>query len=86
MPMFEYRCLACGHHFEKLQKAGAERETVCPACGSAEVKKEISAFQEVPHPHHRPPVSPAAEGCDRRRVRRPWQGYDRGTTKRRTHQ
>ncbi len=44
MPIFEYSCSSCGHHFEKLQKAGTEPETKCPACGSAEVRKEISTF------------------------------------------
>lgn len=44
MPLFEYTCMECGCHFEKLQKAGTAGEVACPTCGSVEVKKELSAF------------------------------------------
>lgn len=44
MPIFEYLCLKCGEHFEKLQKAGKEQSAECPKCGSFEVKKELSTF------------------------------------------
>ena len=33
MPLYEYRCLECGHKFEKIQKFNAEPQTVCPKCG-----------------------------------------------------
>ena len=44
MPIFEYRCLKCGSHFEKVQKTGEEGETKCPQCGYGEVKRELSSF------------------------------------------
>ncbi|HZV81817.1 MAG TPA: zinc ribbon domain-containing protein [Geobacteraceae bacterium] len=44
MPIFEYLCLACGNLFEKLQKSSEEKAPACPACGSAEVKRELSSF------------------------------------------
>lgn len=44
MPMFEYSCIACGFRFEKLQKSGEADKVICPACGSAEVKRELSPF------------------------------------------
>jgi len=43
MPIYEYRCQACGHEFEKLQKLSDPVITDCPSCGKAEVKKLISA-------------------------------------------
>lgn len=33
MPLYPYRCTACGHRFEKIQKFGAKPEEVCPKCG-----------------------------------------------------
>jgi len=44
MPIFEYSCTKCGHHFEKLQKNAQAQAAKCPSCGSSEVKKEISSF------------------------------------------
>ncbi len=44
MPIFEYCCMSCGSHFEKLRKATEMELIECPECGSAEVKKEMSVF------------------------------------------
>jgi putative FmdB family regulatory protein len=33
LPLYPYRCTACGHRFEKIQKFGAKPEEVCPKCG-----------------------------------------------------
>lgn len=65
MPIFAYRCQACGHQFDELQKAGAEPLTDCPECDKPELKKLLSApnFQlkgggwrnsEEPKPKKRP--------------------------------
>jgi putative FmdB family regulatory protein len=35
MPTYEYRCPACQHEFEKLQKMSDEPVAACPACGAA---------------------------------------------------
>lgn len=45
MPLYEYRCEACGHRFEVLQRMGASSQGVsCPQCGSSEVKRLVSTF------------------------------------------
>ena len=44
MPIFEYRCTACGENFSKLQ-FGANAEGVkCPKCDSSEVERQLSTF------------------------------------------
>ena len=43
MPIYEYRCEACGHELEKLQKVSDAPLTDCPACGQPTLKKRISA-------------------------------------------
>ena len=42
MPIFEYKCKACGNRFEFLQMAGETPS--CPKCGSADLKKLLSRF------------------------------------------
>ncbi|MCA1727692.1 MAG: zinc ribbon domain-containing protein [Actinobacteria bacterium] len=41
MPLYEFRCGACGRDFERLLSVGGERPS-CPACGSADVTRLIS--------------------------------------------
>lgn len=43
MPIYEYRCDACGHELEKLQKLSDAPLTVCPACNAPQLVKKISA-------------------------------------------
>ena len=43
MPIYEYRCKACGHELEKLQKMSDQALTDCPACSEPELVKKISA-------------------------------------------
>ncbi len=43
MPIYEYRCQACGHELEKLQKISDAPLTDCPACGKPALSKLISA-------------------------------------------
>jgi putative FmdB family regulatory protein len=33
VPLYEYRCRACGHRLEELQPMGAEPPGACPSCG-----------------------------------------------------
>ncbi|MCS7182457.1 MAG: zinc ribbon domain-containing protein [Thermoanaerobaculum sp.] len=48
MPLYEYRCEACGHRFELLQRMGAGSQGVkCPACGSEAVKRLLSTFASM---------------------------------------
>ena len=39
MPIYGYRCSACGHEFEILQKMTDKPLTSCPKCGSPLAKK-----------------------------------------------
>ncbi|UCH47547.1 MAG: zinc ribbon domain-containing protein [Betaproteobacteria bacterium] len=43
MPIYEYRCDACGHELEVLQKMSDQPMTDCPACGKATLSKLVSA-------------------------------------------
>jgi putative FmdB family regulatory protein len=43
MPLYEYRCDACGHHFEKIQKFSDPPIDVCPNCGARQVQKLLSS-------------------------------------------
>ena len=43
MPIYEYRCNACGHELEAMQKMSDAPLTDCPACGESSLKKMISA-------------------------------------------
>ena len=42
MPIFEYTCQSCGHHFEHLTRA--DREPACPACEATTLNKHLSTF------------------------------------------
>ncbi len=46
MPLYEYRCSACGHTTEAIQSVHDDPLTVCESCGG-ELKKQVSspAFQ-----------------------------------------
>ena len=43
MPIYEYRCEACGHYLETLQKISEEPLSVCPECGRSSLQKLVSA-------------------------------------------
>jgi putative FmdB family regulatory protein len=43
MPLYEYRCEACGHQFERIQRFSDDPVTVCPSCGSGPVVKLLSS-------------------------------------------
>lgn len=43
MPIYEYRCQACGHEHEALQKLSDPPLIHCPACSRPELMKRISA-------------------------------------------
>ena len=43
MPIYEYRCNACQHELEALQKMSDEPLVDCPACQQPELSKLISA-------------------------------------------
>ena len=43
MPIYAYRCTACGHAQDVLQKISDDVLTVCPACGAASFAKQVTA-------------------------------------------
>lgn len=43
MPFYEYRCGACSHTLEALQKIADEPLRDCPACGATALSRLISA-------------------------------------------
>ncbi len=43
MPLYEYRCNACGHLFEQIQKFSDPPVDVCPNCGERNVQKLLSS-------------------------------------------
>jgi putative FmdB family regulatory protein len=33
LPLYEYKCVKCGHRFEKIESVGAPETKRCPKCG-----------------------------------------------------
>lgn len=42
MPLYEYRCGACGHEFEVIQKLSDRPIRKCESCGGLRAKRVIS--------------------------------------------
>ena len=34
MPLYEYKCVKCGHRFEKIESVTASETKKCPKCGA----------------------------------------------------
>ncbi|HVA54591.1 MAG TPA: zinc ribbon domain-containing protein [Gammaproteobacteria bacterium] len=43
MPIYEYKCEACGHRLEALQKLSDAALKKCPECGKPALHKQMSA-------------------------------------------
>ena len=43
MPIYAFRCKACGHAFDRLQKLSDPDPATCPACGEAQVQRQVTA-------------------------------------------
>jgi putative FmdB family regulatory protein len=43
MPIYAYKCSACGHAEDVLQKMSDAPLTVCPNCGQAAYAKQVTA-------------------------------------------
>ena len=43
MPIYEYRCSACGHELESLQRRSDPPLVTCPVCGKETLTKLLSA-------------------------------------------
>jgi putative FmdB family regulatory protein len=42
MPLYEYECQSCHHHFELLVRESTALE--CPACQGRDLEKQLSVF------------------------------------------
>ena len=43
MPLYEYKCTACGQYCEKLEKVDAKHSTDCPYCQQPKLERQVSA-------------------------------------------
>jgi putative FmdB family regulatory protein len=43
MPIYTYRCEACGHEEDHLQKVSETPLTKCPACAKKKYRKQLTA-------------------------------------------
>jgi putative FmdB family regulatory protein len=43
MPIYAYRCAACGHAKDVLQKLSDAPLTACPSCGAPQFEKQVTA-------------------------------------------
>jgi len=43
MPIYDFRCRACGHDFEALVRSG-DPPVCCPSCQSADPERLLSSF------------------------------------------
>ena len=43
MPIYSYKCNACGHQSDVLQKMSDEPLTICPACRKDSYSKQLTA-------------------------------------------
>jgi putative FmdB family regulatory protein len=44
MPIYDFRCRACGHDFEALVRPQDQQPTQCPACRSADLERQLASF------------------------------------------
>ena len=46
MPMYEYRCLKCGHRWSVAERVAehGQQPPACPACGAREVEPVLAPF------------------------------------------
>jgi putative FmdB family regulatory protein len=62
MPIYEYRCQACGAEFEEISLSATSADGVaCRACASRRVTRLLSAF--AVHAGAESPTIPAAGPC-----------------------
>jgi putative FmdB family regulatory protein len=47
MPIYEYRCGACGKRSTALLPSFASPDPACPHCGKSELKRLVSTFATV---------------------------------------
>jgi putative FmdB family regulatory protein len=42
LPLYEYKCVKCGHRFEKIEKLSAPTTQKCPKCGK-KAERQLSS-------------------------------------------
>jgi putative FmdB family regulatory protein len=47
MPIYEYRCEACGKRSSALLPSYSAPDPVCPHCGKSELRRLVSSFATV---------------------------------------
>ncbi|MEQ8834873.1 MAG: zinc ribbon domain-containing protein [Miltoncostaeaceae bacterium] len=71
MPFYEYRCKACDHRFEVLQRMSDEPVTACESCGAEEAERVLyapaihfkgSGFHNTDYGTRRRPVGGDSDG------------------------
>lgn len=64
MPIYEYRCTACGHEFSRFERISAEPKGVaCPACHEARAERQLSTFASASSPSSGGGCSAASASC-----------------------
>jgi putative FmdB family regulatory protein len=65
MPIYEYACRTCAHHFETLVRG--HEDPSCPNCHGADLERALSTFAVGgPAPKQPAPVSPCGRCGDPR--------------------
>ncbi len=71
MPIYEYRCNACGHKLETMQRISAAPLTRCPECGDDALQRLISQTSFIlkgtgwyATDYQSKPTDPSANGAD----------------------
>ena len=62
MPIFEYRCEACGEKFDRFYRSleeEAREKMICPSCGSDRLRKLISFSGWAATRPAAPPLAPS---------------------------
>jgi len=45
LPVYEYQCKECGHHFDKLKPMSKmDEKEECPKCSSNDIVRKLSVF------------------------------------------
>jgi putative FmdB family regulatory protein len=44
MPLFDFRCAACGHEFEALVRSQDVKATECPKCHGVDLERLLPTF------------------------------------------
>lgn len=54
MPLYDFKCRACGHAAEEYQRMSAPPSQDCPQCGAPEYNKQVSLPHTDLKPFHKP--------------------------------